>query len=285
MDPAATPAIVADDAVTASDLVRHFGHWQRRALQAPIYILNHGRPQFVLASIEFMQALSSARAPQVDGDIAQILDALLDPVLICDARAVVVMAGRAARLYFGKGLRTGAALAAFLPPRCAAALTDIVYRVARAGIAERAELPDMAGRGRLELTVEPTADGVVIIGHPFGSSDARAEALNSALAALPGHALAIIEPRGLLAEADPSLARLTGHSPPIGQPAAELFAPASRATVAAALDQVFAGGIAHTFTADLTTADDQSMPVSIGLAPIRRGLIIAAVQAVIAPRV
>lgn len=287
------PPDVADDSVTASDLARHFGHWQRRALKAPVYVLNHGRPQFVLASIEFMKALSTARPMHVDGDVAQLLDALVDPVLICDAGATVVAAGRAARLHFGKAAQAGATLAAFLPNECATFLSAIVCRVADGGIAERATLPGAPGRARLDLSVEPASGNVVIIGRAAGVGDARdaalarTAALHAAITALPGHAVATIGLRGLLVDADPSLANLTGlrHARLIDAPAAGLFSPGSRPAVRAALEVAFEGGTTQAVAAELLVADGTARPVSLGLAPIRRGLVVEAVQAVIVPPV
>lgn len=286
------PPDVANDSVTASDLVRHFGHWQRRAQAAPVYVLNHGRPQFVLASIEFMQALSSARPASIDDELAQLLDALVDPVLICDATATVVAAGRAARLHFGKTVRPGVRLAAFLPAECALFLTAIIGRVADSGLAERAELPGASGRARLELAIEPSASGAVIIGRAAGLGDvrdaalARTAALAAAVAALPGHAVATIGLRGLLGDADASLVRLTGQSRSglVGTPAIDLFSISTRPAVRTALEAAFESGVTSAIAADLLTKAGTALPISLALAPIRRGAAVEAVQAVIAPR-
>lgn len=160
--PAATLPPTAQSA-TASELVRHFGDWQRRAAQAPVYVLNHGRPQLVLCSVEFMQTLAAqTRASQPD-EVARILDALSDPVLITDPTGQVVMAGRAARLCFGDNARPGARLDAFLAADVAQFLADLIARVAATRISERAELSTTAAP-RIELTIEPYAVGALITG-------------------------------------------------------------------------------------------------------------------------
>lgn len=285
------PRNAPDDAVTASDLARHFGHWQRRALQAPVYVLHHGRPQFVLASIEFMQALSAARpAASSDGDALAVLDALADPVLICDPAGTLVAAGRAARLYFGRAAQPGAPLNAIVAPDVAAVLCAIVARVAGSGIAERTQFPTGEGRARLELTVEPSPLGIVLAGRDAGLTDSRdaalahAASLAAAVACLPGHAVATIGPRGDLVMPGAALARLTGRSVRalVGAPAGSLLTPPCQPTWRDALDRAFAGAAAFSMTANLLAADNMTVKVTIALAPLRRGLSVEGIQAVFA---
>ena len=282
-----------DEAVTASDLARHFGHWQRRALQTPIYVLHHGRPQFVLASIEFMQALSTARP--TDGkhdDVLALLDAFIDPVLICDSAGTVIAAGRAARLYFGEAARPGASLDTILLTEVAEMLRTVVGRVSASGIAERTQLPAGEARARLELTVEPSPLGVVLAGRDAGLADTRdaafahAAALASAIACLPGHALATIGQRGDLVMPGAALARLTGHSVRAlaGMPAGDLLTREDQTMWRGALNRAFAGAAAFSIVAELVASDGVAMPVTIALAPLRRGLLVESVQAVLAPR-
>jgi hypothetical protein len=73
--PTSTPG--HEDMVTASDLVRRFGHWGERALAAPVYVLHRGRPRLVLASVELIEMLCRPYA-EADADDAQRVAALLD---------------------------------------------------------------------------------------------------------------------------------------------------------------------------------------------------------------
>lgn len=286
------PPNASEDSVTASDLARHFGQWQRRALKTPVYVLNHGRPQFVLASIEFMRALSAGRAGDAGDERAELLDALLDPVAICDAEGRIVIAGRAARLFFGKDFRAGALLTDAMPTEHGVALGMIVARVAHGGIAERGDMPATADRPRLELVVEPCSLGVVIVGRAAGIADARdtavarAAALEQAIEALPGHAAMTIGPRGRLIAPGASLARLVGIPQPALAEAAAigLFSTDSRRAVDPVLEAVFTDGMPRRADGDLTTGDGGSRPVTIGLAALRHGNVIAAVQAIVTSR-
>lgn len=286
-----TPPIVHDDAVTASDLARHFGQWQRRALQAPVYVLHHGRPQFVLASIEFMQALSATGPARSHDEVAELLDALSDPILICDPEGAVLAAGRAARLCFGKAAQPGARLDAILDDEAASFLSAVVARVAHGSIAERAKLPGTADRPQLDVVVEPSGSGVIVIFCLSGIADARdaaearAAALAEAVAALPGHAAFAIDLRGRLLAPDTGLASLTGLSSDelSSGSLVRLFADPSRSAIDDALDAVFAGGGARSIDGDLFTGG-RAMPVTLALAPLRRGLTIEAVQAIMTRR-
>lgn len=278
------------ETVTASDLVRHFGHWQRRAVQGPVYVLNHGRPQFVLASVEFMQAVANARPAPAAIDLDALLDALPDPVLIVAADGDIVAAGRAARLHFGPAAQAGARLGDLLSDEAAAFLSAIVARVIATGIAERTELPEATAAPRLELTVEPAAAGAMIAGKAAGVADARdaaqaqVAALAGAATALPDTAIATIGPRGYLIAPDPSLSRLSGFAPHTLTTvrAANLFSVASRVAVGDAVETVFTAGAAMTLEAELLTAASGPLAVTIGLAPLRRGLVTTAVVAIIA---
>ncbi|MBN8815057.1 MAG: hypothetical protein J0J06_06385 [Sphingomonas sp.] len=55
-----------DDTTTASDLVRRFGLWSERATREPVYILRHGRPRLILASVELIEMLCQPREEEED---------------------------------------------------------------------------------------------------------------------------------------------------------------------------------------------------------------------------
>ena len=58
------------DSTTASDLVRRFGVWSERAAREPVYVLHHGRPRLILASVEFIETLQRPREIGSDEDRA-----------------------------------------------------------------------------------------------------------------------------------------------------------------------------------------------------------------------
>lgn len=163
------PPLPADQVVTASDFVRHFGLWQERATRTPLYILQRGRPRFVLISIETMNALCAPQAGQAFGnaspntplDVAVLLDNVRDLILIADSEGAIVACSRTARAHFGRIVALGAPIDAITPPPSRALLVESVSRVAASGIGEQMKAPSAAREGRiLALNIEPVGDGV-----------------------------------------------------------------------------------------------------------------------------
>lgn len=285
------PPLPPGPSVSASEFVRQFSDWSDRAKDAPVYVLHHGRPRFALASVELLRRLGTASGGAEI--LAATLDALLEPVVLLDRSGRIIAAGRAARQCFGPSVREGASLsAAFAPPEAAQYLAAIVERVARVGIGERAELPAGDDSARVELVVEPHPLGILVVGRAAGLADmrdaalAQMRALRTAVAALPGTAIATIGARGYLIDPDPALARLTGFAPAAlaAVRAVTLFGIGSRVAVGDAIEAVFAGELPPPVVADLLTDADGPVPVRLGLAPLRRGLAIGAVVAAIAKR-
>src|SRR3546814_2566314 len=72
-------ALRAADRVSASQLVRRFGHWQNVASERPVFVLHHGNPRCVLISIPLLSNLA-AEADHHPGDarLAALHDITLD---------------------------------------------------------------------------------------------------------------------------------------------------------------------------------------------------------------
>src|SRR3546814_8649705 len=51
-------ALRAADRVSASQLVRRFGHWQNVASERPVFVLHHGNPRWALISIPLLSNLA-----------------------------------------------------------------------------------------------------------------------------------------------------------------------------------------------------------------------------------
>ncbi|TPG49009.1 PAS domain-containing protein [Sphingomonas glacialis] len=291
---ASHPALPADQLVTASDLVRHFGAWQDRAARAPLYILHRGRPRFVLTSIETMDALCAAHplpAPLASAviDAIPVLDAIGDLVLLADADGMIVASSRAARAYFGALARTGEPVDAITPSAASADLRGAIRHIIDRGIGERLDIASAARAARrLMLTIEPAGRGVVVIaqdaagdrdGHTAGALD------TASLAALvvAGGARTTIDSSGRIEHADAALAAMIDMDPAtlLLRPFVTLVADQARAPLDAALAQVLRGQPAAALDSVLLSASGAPVPVRIGLAPISRGGGIAGVAAVI----
>lgn len=287
---ASTPALPADQIVTASDLVRHFGIWQDRAARAPLYILHRGRPRFVLTSIETMDALCAAHPPARPAaavlDAIPVLDAIRDLVLLADGAGFILASSRAARAYFGALAHVGGCVDAIAPPEIRAHLAAAIRHVIDRGIGERLEIASAARAGRrLLLTIEPAGRGVAVIAQDT-AGDPAADALDAAsLAALDaaGGARALLDPNGRIEQPSRALCALLGIDPAalLHRPLASVMADPARPALDAALAQIALGQPAVALDSVALTASATAVPVRIGLAPIGRGGGLSGVAAVL----
>ena len=294
-----SPTPPPDHLVTSSDLVRHFGLWQERAIRAPLYILHRGRPRFVLTSIETMDALCAPHiaetVPNVSPtpaaiDPTALLDGMRDIVLVADGGGIIRASSRAARAHFGETVAIGAALDAVAQPATRAFLTDAIRRVLESGIGDHLDIASAARDDRiLALTIEPTGSGAILFaqdGAPerdAARARAAARALDAALLAATGIASATINVRGYAVEPSAALCAMTGLSRDALAmirfvALAEIGA---RVAMGTAIEQAMAGDAPAPLYARLLVNRADSVSVRIGLAPLRSGATIEGVAAVI----
>lgn len=282
--------------MTSSDLVRHFGLWQERASRAPLYILHRGRPRFVLASIETMDALCAFRDPDAAPggiDSAALLDAVGDLVLVADADLRIVATSRSARAHFGSIAAVGARLDGIAPFALRPLLADTAGRVIAGGLVEQLELASPVRAGRLlAATLVPVGGGVALVGQDGGGAReqartrAVAQAATQAMAATGSVAAVTLSPRGYIVDPTPALAALTGL-------ACEALAMlrfvalgeiGGRIALGDALERVLGGGATEAIDVELLVNRAAPLPVRIGLAAIRTGMAIDGASAIIAAR-
>ena len=288
-----SPVPPPEQLVTSSDLVRHFGLWQERAVRAPLYILHRGRPRFVLTSIETMDALCAAHVPDAppaaDGiDATALLDGVRDMVIVADRDGTITAASRAARAHFGAAVAPGTAIDSVAPPSARAFLTDAIRRVLSFGIGDRLDIPSAVRKGRmLTLAIEPAGPGVMLFardGAPEREAVqalASAQALDAALLAATGVASVTINQRGYVADPSATLATMTGLTRDALAmirfvALAEISA---RVALGAAIEQAMAGETPPPLYVSLLVNRADPVSVRIGLAPLRIGATIEGVTA------
>ncbi|MFM9828120.1 MAG: PAS domain-containing protein [Sphingomonas sp.] len=268
--------------VTASTLVRHFGSWQDRAIQQPVYILHRGRPRFVLASIEIMQALCAphegSRAASANASFEALLALTPQLVVICDPAMEVVAMSAAAERYFGRAHAQGSSLAALADGSSLERLSDAIHRVVATGHAEDVDAAPARYTGRrLLLTLHPHPIGVAIVAQDASAVDdlqdarAAADAQEQAIVASGVAASARLSLRGYVENVSASLTRLTGLSSAAlaGARFATLLDIADRARFGHAVERVIQEGGAGQVSAALHTRHAGAVPVTIGLSAIR----------------
>ena len=274
-----------DDMVTASELVRRFGHWGERALDAPVYVLHRGRPRLVLASLALIEKLCRPYA-DADADDAQRLAALLDGspgmIVIVGRDLAIVAASRSVRARFGDQAAPGAPVAGLAAPDSADALAQAIVRVAGSALAETVELALAGGSDHpLSLAIEPHPDGVAIFGRGEATDD-RAS-LDETFAVSHGAAVARIDRYGFLDGPHTALAALTGIGTAMLSSLrfVTLFAIQSRGHVADLIAAVSEDGEPRSGLARLLTDAGEPRQVTVAFAPRRRGAAIDGVVALI----
>ena len=282
-----------DQLVTSSDLVRHFGLWQERAARAPLYILHRGRPRFVLASIETMDALCAPHERSGGIAVDTLLDGVSDLVLVAAADLRIAAASRTARAHFGGLASIGARLDGVAPLATRSFLAEAIRRVVESGIAEELELTSAARAGRtLAVTLAPLDHGVALFAQdgtgPRDHARARTteQAGAEAMAAAGGIAMATVSLRGYIVDPGPALVAMSG----LARDAlamirfAALAEIGGRVALSDAIERVLTDGGATALDCTLLVNRAAPVPVRIGLAAIRSGTAIDGVRAVVALR-
>ena len=272
------PSNGAEQQVTASELVRHFGVWQERAARAPVYILHRGRPRLVLTSLDVMDALCAPHAR--DGgtereDLPALLDADDGVTIAVSREGHVRLASRGARARFGGAVAPGASIEA-LTHSAGSFLTDAIRRVAGTGMPESIELEWRRYAGRRKLCrIAPFPNGCLITASDLDAAE-ELHALRRHHAALCASAEAAglieigITLRGHVAAPTAALARITGVAPDAlaGTRFASLFDVADRVAIGEAIDRAIRTSSTERIQASLLSRGARSQAVAIGLSPV-----------------
>lgn len=287
------PAPPPEQRVTASDLVRHFGLWQERASRAPVYVLHRGRPRFVLATVETIDALCAPHDPdgaKGDFDAAVLLDVVKDLIVLADADFTITASSAAARAHFGP-LAAGANVVMIAPPEMRGFLSDAIDRVVASGVGDRIDLPSPTRGGRmLALSIAPFGNGVALIAQDMTTEQdyrraiATHEAMVAATGEVPGVATVRINPRGYVVDPAPALTLLTG----LAREAlamirfTALIEIGARVPVADTIEAVLNDGRPRGIDATLLVNRAGPLPIRIGLGAVRGGAGIEGVSGLIA---
>ncbi|WP_242186957.1 PAS domain-containing protein [Sphingomonas sp. CARO-RG-8B-R24-01] len=291
--PSLTP--LADNVVTCSNLVRHFGLWQARAARNPVYVLQHGRPKLVLLAIETLEALcvpgKEREAPAVDW--APVFDAVSDIVLLADGAGRILGSSRTARLHFGARAGVGqpiTAIAASVPDK---QFDDAIRRVIATGSESRFSLASGTRAARmLACTLLPAGDGVALVGADETAAQeharlaATAAAASDAMVAVRNVALLIIDRHGLLQDPTEAAIALLGRPRDqlIGTQLSGMIATPRANVMDTAIARVLTGRHPETFDAELVRKRGETLAISVGLAPIWQGGLVQNVAALVRAR-
>lgn len=277
-EPLGTNQLVDHQQVTTSELVRQFGVWQERASRSPVYIVNRGRPKFVLLSVEIMEALCSRTQASggADEETAALIDAYEEAVVFVDKQAIVTRTNRAARARFTSAVEGRSV--DMLPSAGGVFIAGAVKRVLRSGTSETIQIasPDYPER-ELVVKIDATPSGCVIVlrdltaAEELRDSEANRAALLDAVEASGRTATFRLNSRAALIEPRPMLASMTGAALEhlSGTRLVALIAVSDRQQVSALIDQVFDQGGIVTADIELLVNGGRKQRVVLSLASER----------------
>ena len=128
------------DTVSAAEISRNFGDWQRQALKRPVTITHHGRPRFVLASVEAFKEERPHRNPhseysQIKAQFRGVLNQMHEAFYAIDKDFRLIEVNTAAELYLGETREAlvGRDLRDALPDTRSSAVWSIYERVMKTG--------------------------------------------------------------------------------------------------------------------------------------------------------
>lgn len=282
---AADPSAV----VTASDLVRHFGAWQERALRHPVYVLHRGRPRLVLTSVDVMQALCAPHDPStatLPDAVADLLDMTDEVILLAGPDLALIASSVSARRYFGTSARAGAALGG-IGGAAAQLLSQAARRVRDTGLAETIDIAAPYRDRRLNFAIRPFPAGLVLIARDatvaeeLAEARAEARAITSAIGASGTCVVAHINLRGYVDPPTDGLSAFFGIDDQsiLGARFTTLIEVKSRVAVGALLNRVVDDGTAGAVEASMLHAGAEPRPVQVALSPVLRGASVVGVIA------
>ncbi|WP_294337789.1 PAS domain-containing protein [uncultured Sphingomonas sp.] len=262
------------EAVTASDLVRHFGAWRDRAMNQPVYIHHHGRPKLVLTSVDFLERLVSSRGQDKPdrGGLATLLDMMDSIVLVTDADLCLVGISPPARHLLVRVDWRGKTLEEILPEEVRPFLLRAVEAARASGVPERLQLRlGTNGSRRVDVSIEPYDDGVCVVGHDRTAQEiqtmaqARMQAIDDMVSLLGNVAWLRINLRGYIVGASKSFERLSGLMPAAYSSVRlpTLFDLPTRVGVGDTLEKAIDTMSAHAINARLIAQRGEAMPVQI----------------------
>jgi hypothetical protein len=269
---------------SATDFVRHFGHYAASSLSKPVYIAQHGRVGWALLSAAEMTRLSAAESetasPDARFDI--MVDSISTIVFLIDHDFQITRINCAGRRHFqlpegASGLKDFREL---LSINNRDFIGDVCTRVLNSGDSETFVIESARYPGQtLNFQIIPFPSGLAVLAE-VGTQAARVRQATSAAAAAE---LAMdatgslgrgrIDVRGGITSANNGLAALTNNATDkvVGRHLPTLFEQGSRTSVREAVEEVLNSGRAFSLQVEMLNGCEEPVPVMMGLGAERDG--------------
>ncbi|MDB5701335.1 MAG: hypothetical protein JWL66_1534 [Sphingomonadales bacterium] len=282
---------------TATNFVRHFGHYAASSLSKPVYIAQHGRVGWALLSAAEMTRLSGADVAPTSQDARfdMLLDSISTIVLLVDTDLGITRMNAAARRHFQLP-EVGAnpmSLTALLHEYKRTFIAEACSRVLNSGDVETFDLESARYPGRmLHFRLTPFPGGLAMTADVVTQATqsrlvlSAAAASDAAIDATPNLGRGRVDIRGTIIGVNAnliSLAQSTGEKI-TGLKLAALFNQRSRDLVRDAIDDLLGHGNAFSIEAEMLNGVAGPTRVTVGAGAERDGGAITGAAFIVMPR-
>lgn len=293
---------------TAAEISRNFGHWQDRALQAPVTVTHHGRPRVVMISVaEFERLAADHGAPfagggvgemarEAEGALGALMDGLAEGFIALDANLRITAVNVVVEAFLDSPASDliGRDVATIGDPARADVFVDRYRWVLRTGESATFESTTHIRQGRvLRVRAFPFRNGVGVVFTnltelaALRDEQASWSAAQRALAGHPAIATADLNALGFVMDANPAFLRFVGFD--VGQLAevrlADLVASADRQGLVQGINDLLQQTIPLLTTeVSFLTREDGRRAMTLSIAPRLRDLAFDGLSVVGLPR-
>lgn len=283
--------------VTAGEISRNFGHWQDRALEAPVIVTHHGRPRVAVVSAGLFFGLAGDGAGRETRDrsetaLAALLGAMSEAFVAFDDSLKAVAVNRPFEALAGLSASQleGLSCSELFPAPRQAMITEQLRRALSASeISEFEASAAPGGERRCSMRAFPYPGGVALL--MLNRSEERdlrrrfeaATAFRTATSNLHDVGAARLNVRGAFAELDERFAAMTGFTVEelIDYRLTDVVRPAERHALSARIETVMRTNAPLVTGVTLLVKNGGEREIELSLAPLMEdhaatGLIAAA---------
>lgn len=283
--------------VTAGEISRNFGHWQDRALEAPVIVTHHGRPRVAVISSNLFFGLAGSDAEdnvrtRSETALSALLGAMTEAFAAFDDHLKLVAANHPFEALAGlsAGQLDGLSWAELFPSPGQALIGEQLLRALKAGeVVEFEASASPGGERRCSMKAFPYPGGVALL--LLNRSEERdlrrrfqaANAFRTATSNLHDLGAARLNIRGVFAELDERFAAMTGFRVEelLDYRLTDVVRPAERHALAARIETVLRTNEPSVTPATLLVKNGGEREIELSLAPVMEdcapmGLIVAA---------
>ncbi|MBO9545511.1 PAS domain-containing protein [Caulobacter sp.] len=271
--------------VTAGEISRNFGHWQDRALEAPVIVTHHGRPRVAVVSAGLFFGLTDdggggrEARERSETALAAVLGAMSEAFVAFDEhlRVAAVNHPFEALAGLGAGQLAGLSCADLFPAPCQALIGEQLLRALKAGEVVEFEAnasPDGARRCSMRAFPYPGGAALLLLNRSEERDLRRrfeaAEAFRTATSNLHDLGAARLNVRGAFAELDERFAAMTGFKVEelIDYRLTDVVRPAERHALSAQIESVLRTNAPAVTLATLLVKNGGERSVELSLAPV-----------------